>query len=97
LLNNGAVNASAATNQHATTEEVLKAVFSVWSAQRLYSKDQRATAISHELQVSSGSSCLAVKMFIDSSRHLATTSDERKTEDFVCAVIVLIYRMRKLM
>jgi hypothetical protein len=28
---------SAATNQHATTEELLEAVFSMWSAPRLYS------------------------------------------------------------
>jgi ribosome-interacting GTPase 1 len=32
---------SAATNKHATIEELLETVFSVWSAPRLYSEDKR--------------------------------------------------------
>jgi hypothetical protein len=34
-------NGPAATNQHATIEELFEAVFSVWYAPRLYSEDQR--------------------------------------------------------
>jgi hypothetical protein len=32
---------STSTNQHATTEEPLETVFSVWSTLRLYSEDQQ--------------------------------------------------------
>jgi hypothetical protein len=32
---------SAATNQRETIEELMEAVFSVWSASMLYSEDQR--------------------------------------------------------
>jgi hypothetical protein len=49
-------------NQHTIREELLEAVFSVWSAPNVYSKDQRGKLIeSCELQVSSGSSWLYVK------------------------------------
>jgi hypothetical protein len=41
---------SAATNQHATIEGVLEAVFSVWSVPRLYSEDQREKLVTlHKL------------------------------------------------
>jgi hypothetical protein len=54
---------SAATNQHATIEELLEAVFSVQSVPGLYSKDQWEKSVSQsvsvvrscELQVSSDS------------------------------------------
>jgi truncated hemoglobin YjbI len=57
----------AVKNQHTKTEEILEAVFSVWSAPRLYSKDQREKLVSRrlesavsslELQMGSGSSWL---------------------------------------
>jgi hypothetical protein len=37
---------SAAINQHATTDELLEAVFSVWFVPRLYSKDQQEKLVS---------------------------------------------------
>jgi hypothetical protein len=63
---------SAAMNQHPAIEELLEAVFSVWSTPRPYSEDQleklmsrrlESAVSSHELQVSSGSLWLAVKYF----------------------------------
>jgi hypothetical protein len=61
---------SAAKNQHATTEELLEAVFSVWPVLSLYSEDQQKKLVScrlesvvsgFELQVSSNSSWLTVR------------------------------------
>jgi hypothetical protein len=61
---------STASNQDATIEELLEAAFYVQSMLRPYSKDQREKLVtqrsnlavsSHELQVSSGSSLLAVR------------------------------------
>jgi hypothetical protein len=37
---------SAATNKHATTEELWRAVFSVWSVPRLYNEDKREKLLS---------------------------------------------------
>jgi hypothetical protein len=51
---------SAAMNQHATIEELLEVVFSMQSLPRLYNEDQQQLQFSHELQVSSGSSWLAM-------------------------------------
>jgi hypothetical protein len=44
---------SAAMNQHATTEELLEVVFSVWSTPRLYSEDEQEKLVSSEVRVSS--------------------------------------------
>jgi hypothetical protein len=61
---------SAETNRHATKEELLGVVFSVWFTPRLYTEDQREKLISRksesafgsrELQVSSGSLWSAVR------------------------------------
>jgi hypothetical protein len=35
------IHVSTATNQHVTIDVLLEAVFSVWSAPRLYSEDQQ--------------------------------------------------------
>jgi hypothetical protein len=49
-------HASAATNQHATIEELLQTVFSVWSTQRLYSKEQRRKLVSRRSESAVSSS-----------------------------------------
>jgi hypothetical protein len=58
-----------AMNEHATLEELLEVVFSMWFAVRQYSKDQREKLVKwgqswrliHKLQASSGSTWLAVR------------------------------------
>jgi hypothetical protein len=64
------IHVSEETNRHAKTKELLKVVFSALSAPRVYTKDQweklnsrklGSAVSSHELEVSSGSSWLAVK------------------------------------
>jgi hypothetical protein len=61
---------SAATNRHATIEELLEVVFSLWCMQRLYSEDQQEKLVSRrsgsvvcicELQVRNGSLWLAMR------------------------------------
>jgi hypothetical protein len=61
---------SAATNECTTVEELLEAVSSVWSMLRLHNEDHldkpvslrsESAVSSHELQVSAGSSWLAVR------------------------------------
>jgi hypothetical protein len=67
---------SAATNQHATVEELLEALFSVRSVPTLYSEDQREKLVRR-----GRSRQLLVLSCIVSSRYLAKTSE--KTEDYV--------------
>jgi hypothetical protein len=68
---------STSTNKHATVEELLEMVFSIWSVLRLYSEDQPEKSVSLELRIS--------------SQYLAMTSEQ--TEDFMCAVVVMICRV----
>jgi hypothetical protein len=60
---------STVTSQHMRTDELVEAVFSMWSATRLYGNNQQEKLVrqklklvvrSHELQVRSGSSHLAM-------------------------------------
>jgi hypothetical protein len=46
---------STAMNKHATTEELLEAVFFVWSVLMLYSKDQQVKLVSLRLELAVGS------------------------------------------
>jgi hypothetical protein len=47
----------ATTDMHETTEELLDAVFSVWSVPRLYNEDQLPLEESPEMAVRRGGGC----------------------------------------
>jgi hypothetical protein len=78
---------SAATNQPATIEELLGAVFSMCSMWMLYKGDQLDMRVSRQ-SVGGRSRQLAVLCCIVSSRYLAITSE--KTEGFMCALVVVM-------
>jgi hypothetical protein len=75
----------AATTKHTPIKELLEAVLSVQSMLRLYSKDQQ-----EKLGSQRSRSQLGVCSCINSSCYLTMTSE--KTRDFMCAVVVVIYR-----
>jgi hypothetical protein len=79
-----------ATNIDATTEDPVFYVQPMW---RLYNEGQLDKPVSRQLWVGGWSQWLAVLNCIVSSQYPATTSEQ--TEDFMCNVVVVIYRVCK--
>jgi Holliday junction resolvasome RuvABC ATP-dependent DNA helicase subunit len=80
---------SMATNEHATIEEPLDTVFSMWSMLRLYNKDEMDKLVSRQ-PVGGQSQWLAVLSYTVSSRYLATNSGQT---EFMHAEVVVICRV----